>query len=90
MGELFGIGQQSQANEWIHGYDLIHNVRELYDKKYFFGNSTTTRKILLCRHAFVYRETMGDSATSPIMKREKYNKQEASRKMSWMSFLDSK
>jgi hypothetical protein len=31
-----------------------------------------------------------DSATSPIMKRAKYNKQEASRKMGWMSFLDLK
>jgi hypothetical protein len=39
---------------------------------------------------FVYPHPKGDSATSPIMKRAKYNKQSASRKMSWMSFLDSK
>jgi hypothetical protein len=31
-----------------------------------------------------------DSATSLVMKRVKYNKQEASRKMGWMRFLDLK
>jgi hypothetical protein len=31
-----------------------------------------------------------DSATSLVMKRVKYNKQKASRKMSWMRFLDLK
>jgi hypothetical protein len=32
----------------------------------------------------LFEET--DSATSPIMKRAKHSKQEASRKMGWMSF----
>jgi hypothetical protein len=31
-----------------------------------------------------------DSATSLVMKRVKYNKQEASKKMGWMRFLDLK
>jgi hypothetical protein len=46
--------------------------------------------IIEARLQFCKSIAFRDSATSMVMKRAKYNKQSASRKMGWMSFLDSK
>ena len=46
-----------------------------------------TQNSLVLGQVKVNQKTNGDSATSLVMKRVKYNKQEASRKMGWMRYL---
>jgi hypothetical protein len=52
--------------------------------------ATSTEPILYEGIEKVKQFMGGDSATSLVMKRVKYNKQEASKKMGWMRFLDLK
>jgi hypothetical protein len=51
----------------------------------FFGS-----KWEVFQHRLVANAPYRESATSLVMKRVKYNKQEASRKMGWMRNLDLK
>jgi hypothetical protein len=69
-----------------------HAYFDLHQEMFWQGGQSTYRPAGgYARIAAIVKQIRaGDSATSLVMKRVKYNKQEASKKMGWMRFLDLK